>query len=221
MRVAPGSSEPIIGTWRCTSVKALIGELGTGEPERTRIIAIDGRSASGKTTLAVRLSAAIPNSAIIHTDDVAWNYSMFDWSEVLAGNIITPARAGRPVRYQPPGWAPSGRSGALELPGKLDCLIIEGVGIGRRALGPSIDVLIWVQSDFQLAHERGLARDIATATDRDAAECQEFWDHWMDAEIPFLEKERPWSRADLLVAGTGGPHGPTGDALAVCFNSRR
>lgn len=192
-----------------------MGELPTVDTGRTRIIAIDGRSAGGKTTLAVRLNAAIPDSAIIHTDDVAWSYSMFDWSEVLADNIIAPARAGRPVRYQPPGWAPAGRSGAIELPARLASVIIEGVGIGRRGLGPMIDVLIWVQSDFRTAHERGLARDIAAATDRDAEECREFWDHWMEAEIPFLERERPWSRAHVIVAGTGGPHEPDSTALAV------
>lgn len=65
--------------------------------------------------------------------------------------------------------------------------VIAGSNAARSARR-STYLLIWVQSDFQLAHERGLARDIATATSRDAAECQEFWDHWMDAEIPFLER---------------------------------
>lgn len=215
MKVAPGSSEPTIDHWRSTTVEALVGELPTAEPGRTRIIAVDGHSASGKTTLAVRLNAAIAGSALVHTDDVAWNYSILDWSEAMAGNIIVPARAGRAVNYQPPGWAPNGRSGAIELPAGLDTLIIEGVGIGRRSLSHLIDVLIWVQSDWETAHERGLARDIATITDRNADECQDFWDLWMAEEIPFLEEEIPWSRAHVIVAGTGGMHGPDGTALAV------
>jgi hypothetical protein len=180
---------------------ALVAQLPTTGLARTRVIAVDGRSAGGKTTLAEQLRTRIPNSAIVHTDDIAWNYSMFDWAGALVDNIIQPVRNGEPVGYQPPGWASHGRHGAIELPARLDTLIVEGVGAGRQGLAPVIDVLIWVQSDYPTAQERGIARDIAIGANGDPGECRQFWDWWMAAELPFLEEEKPWSRADMTVAG--------------------
>jgi hypothetical protein len=40
--------------------------------------AVDGRSSSGKTTLAARVQAAVAGSAVVHTDDIAWWHSRFD-----------------------------------------------------------------------------------------------------------------------------------------------
>lgn len=39
---------------------------------RTPMVAVDGRSASGKTTPARQLAATIPGARVVHTDDVAW-----------------------------------------------------------------------------------------------------------------------------------------------------
>ena len=39
--------------------------------------AVDGRSSSGKSTLAARLQDAIAASAVVHTDDIAWWHSRF------------------------------------------------------------------------------------------------------------------------------------------------
>jgi hypothetical protein len=213
--VAPGSSESIVSAWRCVPLADVVAQLRTTDPGRTGIIAIDGRSAGGKTTLAETLHTAMPNSAVVHTDDVAWNYSMFDWADALADNVIAPVRSGEPVHYRPPGWAANGRLGTLDLPGRLDTLIVEGVGAGRRALAGVIDILIWVQSDFVAAQERGLARDIASGVNGGPDETRKFWDWWMAAELPFLEREEPWWRADLTVAGSGAKTCPGRDQIAI------
>lgn len=202
VKAAPESTEPIIHRWRCVELDALVGQLPTPNDGTTRVIAVDGRSAGGKTTLAERLHTAIADSVVVHTDDVAWNYSMFDWTQELVDHIIEPVRDGDPVCYQPPGWAANERPGAIELPARLDTLIVEGVGAGRRELMPMVDVLIWVQSDFHVAQQRGLVRDIASGVNGDPDQCRQFWDWWMKSELPFLEEQQPWSRADVIVAGT-------------------
>lgn len=207
MRLAPESAEPIIGNWRCIELDVLVGQLPAVDAARPRIILVDGRSAGGKTTFAAQLRTGISGAAVVHTDDVAWNYSMFDWADALVDHIILPARDGEPIDYRPPGWAPNGRHGAIELPAHLDTLIVEGVGAGRRQIARLADVLIWIQSDFPMARERGLVRDIAIGTNGSPDECRRFWDWWMAAELPFLERETPWSRADLIVAGS---------AIAAC-----
>ena len=39
---------------------------------------------------------------------------------------------------------------------------------------------------------------------------------WMAAELPFIADQRPWKRADVIVAGTTGTvQSPTGE-IAVC-----
>jgi hypothetical protein len=55
------------------------------------VIAIDGRGGADKTTLAERLRKVVPNSAIIHTDDIAWNHAYFGWGRARREHPATPA----------------------------------------------------------------------------------------------------------------------------------
>jgi hypothetical protein len=59
-----------------------------------------------------------------------------------------------------------------------------------------------VQSDFAEAERRGIARDIEQGGNGDRAETVAFWHEWMEHELRFLERQQPWRRADLIVAGT-------------------
>ncbi|MFC4587706.1 hypothetical protein [Sphaerisporangium corydalis] len=67
MRLHPG--EPEATGWRPMSVPGAVRHLLAASPGvtgRPRVIAIDGRGGAGKTTLAGRLRAAVPGSAIVH-----------------------------------------------------------------------------------------------------------------------------------------------------------
>jgi hypothetical protein len=202
MRVGP--DEPVAGPWRverldafAESVVAAAGDIA-GRP---RIVAVDGRSGGGKTYLAGRLAGALPGSAVVHTDDVAWWHSRFGWADLMADGILAPLRAGKDVHYQPPGWRPHGRDGWLDVPAASPTVLVEGVGAARRELGPLIDVAVWVQSDYALTRRRGLERDLADkGIDMPAA--VEEWDAWEVEELPFHSADRPWERAAFIVAGT-------------------
>jgi len=137
------------------------------------VIAVDGRSASGKSTLAAVLSSAVPGSVVVRTDDVAWHHSFFDWADLLRDGVLIPARAGREVRFRPPAWAQRDRKGAIQVPQGCPLVIVEGAGAARKELMPLIDMVGWVQSDIERAEERGVARD---GGDAGAAA---FWDEWM------------------------------------------
>ena len=135
LQLAPG--EPEAGPWRAellTTVAADLRQLGRdgGADRRPVIVAVDGRSSSGKTTLAGRLADVIPGSAVVHTDDIAWWHSRFGWADLLIGGILIPAHAGRPVTFRPPRWDERQRQGAIEVPAGCPMLIIEGVGAARR-----------------------------------------------------------------------------------------
>ncbi len=92
---------------------------------------MDGRSASGKSTLAERLHAAVPASAVVHTDDVAWYESFFGWDELLVAGVLEPLHRGRAACYRPPAWVRRGRSGALEISAGRALVVVEGVGAAR------------------------------------------------------------------------------------------
>ena len=172
------------------------------------MIAVDGRSGAGKTTLAQRLAAARPGAAIVHTDDIAWFLARFDWVEEMRAGVLEPFRRGEPVAYRPPPWDERGRPGAVEVPAACELLVLEGVGAARAELADLVDVAIWVQSDRAVARERGIERDGGDVPG---------WDEWQAEEVPFLERDRPWERADVVVAGTGvGPRG----ALLVAESER-
>ncbi|WP_309572281.1 hypothetical protein [Deinococcus sp.] len=86
------------------------GVASTGK--RPGVVAIDGRGASGKSTLAAALSRVVPGAALVHTDDVAWHHVFFDWADLLCDGVLIPAHAGLDVQYRPPTWEARGREGA-------------------------------------------------------------------------------------------------------------
>ena len=127
------AEEPAAGPWhaeRLTAVVADMMRLGheRGTDRRPVVVAIDGRSSGGKTTLAGRLQGVVAGSAIVHTDDIAWWYSRFGWAELLIDGVLIPARSGKRVSYRPPTWDERQRPGAIEVPPGCPLLIIEGVG---------------------------------------------------------------------------------------------
>ena len=213
MRLGPG--EPPAGPWRVLPIEDLVRLVYDAERkpyDRPWIVAVDGRGAGGKSTLAGVLHHAVPASAVVHTDDVAWHHSFFDWSDLLIENILKPLRNGKAVNYQPPGWIAKGRPGAIEIPADLDLVVVEGVGASRTEVTPWIDRSIWVQSDFDEAERRGIVRDGGTE------EVVRFWHEWMAEEVVFLERQRPWERAAVIVNGT--PQQPYDGSTQIVISTR-
>jgi uridine kinase len=194
--VRTGPGEPVAGPWRVRRLDDLASSFAG-----KRVLAVDGRGGSGKSTLAGRLAARLPGSVVVHTDDVAWNHSRFGWDDLMICGILTPFRAGREVAYQPPAWAPNGRTGEIAVPAETATLIIEGVGASRRDFAGLLDVAIWVQSDYDEARRRGIARDMAR-DGHDQQTALRLWWEWEEEEVPFLVADRPWDRADIIVAAS-------------------
>ena len=201
LRLTP--EEPEAGPWRAELVSEVASTVmrrgrERGADDRPVVLAVDGRSSSGKTTLAARLREAVAGSVVVHTDDIAWSHSRFGWADLLVDGILVPARAGRAVAFRPPAWETRQRPGAIEVPTGCSLLIIEGVGAARRESTHLTDAAIWVQADESETERRNLARvgqpgGSATAADYRA---------WMAEEVPFLADQRPWERVDLVVCGT-------------------
>ena len=118
------------------------------------MLAVDGRSSDGKTTLAGRLAAAVPGAVVVHTDDVAWWHAALDRVELLVDGVLAPVRRGAAVSYRPPNWDERGRPSAIEVPVGASLVVIEGVGAGRRELTGLVDGVVWVQSPGRYARCR-------------------------------------------------------------------
>ncbi|HLZ25982.1 MAG TPA: hypothetical protein VKV73_01520 [Chloroflexota bacterium] len=211
MPIAPHEDEPLAGPWRVAPLSELVRLLFIADGRtvgRPRIVAVDGRSASGKTTLGERLRTAVTDAEVVHTDDIAWSHSRFGWDDLLIGGVLEPLHRGQAVHYQPPAWASRGRSGQIDVSANASLVIIEGVGAARREVTHLLDAAVWVQSDSREAERRAARRNGG-----DAAAAAQTRD-WMAEEFPFLAADRPWERATIIVAGTPDiPHDPISEVV--------
>ena len=182
--------------WHIRSYFDVWTDLLERAPQRRPIvIGVDGHSGSGKTTLANGLAAVEPHTAVIHTDDVAWHHSFFDWEGLLIDHLLKPLHQGcLPVSYRPPGWVRKDRPGAITVAADTTAVLVEGVGVARREVRTWLDAVMWVYADDDIGHQRMVARGESTA----------FIDDWMAQENRLLTEHRPWEIADLLVAGELG-----------------
>ncbi|WNV76827.1 hypothetical protein [Geodermatophilus sp. DSM 44513] len=196
MRLHPGEVEA--AGWRVVTLLAAVRHLLDASPGvtgRPRVIAIDGRGGAGKTTLAGRLRSVVPHSAVVRTDDVAWNLACFDWAEVLVDGVLRSVHRGAAVDFRPAAWAAHGRPGSITVPAGVEVVWVEGTGTVRGELAPWWDASVWLQGDLD-AQER-----LLVARDGDSPEQRERVANWLLEELPFLEREQPWARATLVVAG--------------------
>ena len=179
----------------CMSAPNVQSFVGLVEKIRTletpTVVAVDGRSASGKTTFAKRLSSVL-NAPLVHTDDVAWHHSFFDWWPLTLEHILEPFYADRAIDWTPEAWTARGREGSIQVP-QSSTMMLEGVGATRRELIDWVTLPIWVETHPDIAEARGLERDGPDGLD--------FWFEWQAVENPFLEQDRPWDRAKLVVDG--------------------
>ena len=101
------SEEPEGGPWRAEPVAVIVEglvQLGQGRAASGRgvVLAVDGRSSSGKTTLAARLQNTVRGLAVMHTDDIAWWHSRFGWADLLINGVLVPFHRGELVRTSTP-----------------------------------------------------------------------------------------------------------------------
>lgn len=161
------------------------------------IVAINGHSSSGKSSLSQRLAGALPQCSVLQTDDLAWYHGVFTWDELLINDVLPALRRGQPLHYRPPAWIARGRESAITLDGSRQFVIIEGVGASQASIRPQLDVIIWVETPQTIRESRDAAR--LAAGEMSATS----YTNWMAAENAYMAAERPWEHADLIVDGSG------------------
>lgn len=156
----------------------------------TRVVAIDGRSAAGKTRLAAELSADL-GAAMVSLEDLYGGWDGLERGiEVLVSEVLEPLAAGRAVRVPRYDWVARewAEPAALEAP---EVLIVEGVGAGARRAAAYESLLVWLDAPTALRKQRAL--------DRDGETFAPYWDQWAAQEDAMLARERTPERADLVL----------------------
>ena len=181
--------------WRVAPLDDLVQAISVRATARPAVIAVNGHSSSGKTTLAWRLAAALDSSDVLHTDDIAWYQGVFTWDVLLINDVLPVVRSRRRLRYRPPAWEQRERDGAVELAGALDFLIIEGVGASQPSVRGEVDVVIWVETDEPTRSARDAVR-IAAGENTPSGFLR-----WMAEENAYVAEYQPWLDADFLIEG--------------------
>jgi uridine kinase len=192
---------PVVETFGALAARVLGLHPSVGP---ARLVAVDGRAGSGKTSFAERLAGAVRSAsapvAILHTDDLSSHTDLFGWVPTLVSDVLEPLRAGRPGVHSVYNWVTRRADTRAEVP-LVKVLVLEGVGAGRRELTDYLAYTIWVETSLSAAVARGLQRDITEHGQGMRHQLAAFWTEWVRAEAIFLGDQRPWERADLLVDG--------------------
>ena len=180
-------------------VAEVVRLVGASEPRcgTTSLVAVDGPSGAGKTTLAARVAHALA-APTIHMDDLdpGWD-GLVEATERVREWVVEPLLAGRPARFRRWDWAADTYAEWHEAAG--DVIVLEGCGSGALPGGAFASVLVWVDADPAERRARGLARDPGYAA---------FWDRWATQEEGLYAADGTRARADLVLDTTVGLDAP-------------
>jgi uridine kinase len=172
-------------------------ELGRQPPKagRTRVVAVDGRSGAGKTSLAARLRSAL-GAPVVALEDLYGGWDGLERGiDLLVSEVLEPLSGGRAARVPRYNWV----TAAWEAPRVLappEVLIVEGAGAGARRAAAYASLLIWIEEAESVRKKRAL--------DRDGATFAPYWDTWAAQEEAMLARERTPDRADIVLDSTAG-----------------
>lgn len=170
----------------------------TAAPPRlgsTRLVCLEGRAGSGKTTLAESIASGYAGSvAIVHLDDLYEGWSGLPTVGArIRDELLPPLAAGRPARIRRWDWAADRLGSTLAVP-VTEALILEGVGSYARSFDEYVSLLIWLDAPDDVRRKRAL--------DRDGDVFAPYWDQWAAAEVAVHARERTRERVDIVLEWT-------------------
>ena len=177
--------------------------VGLVDKNPTPIILIDGRAASGKSSLAAQLKNVLFKELeqaprLIHMDDLYQGWEGLQLgSFYLNQQILQPLCAGKPAHWQLWDWQ-EGERGRAEEPGNGwrefsggTPLIVEGCGAISRVSSELADFRVWIEAPKEIRHARWL--------ERDGEKFNDFWHIWAAQEDEFYQQEKSQQLADLVI----------------------
>nr|WP_239537358.1 aminodeoxychorismate synthase component I [Arthrobacter roseus] len=167
------------------------------------LIAIDGLSGAGKTTLTVELAVLLRahfSVNVFHLEDIypGWD-GLRPGMERYVSDVLAPLHTGQVAAWRTWDWE-AGDDGPLRYTEPSDVVLLEGVGAACSAARSLLDAVIWIDAAEDLRCRMALARD------GDAY--APFWDRWAEQEEQWLSADDVTADADVVVKGHQGPGTP-------------
>jgi uridine kinase len=172
------------------------------------LVALDGRSAAGKSTLAQQVAARTAALAIDGDDfyrggnDAFWRARspaekvdlVIDWRRQRA--LLTKLRQGEPARWQPYDWeADDGRLGAEVQVGPAAVVLLDGAYSARPELADLFALRALLNVPRPVRRERLLRRE--------GEPYRAEWEaRWAEAEDLYFERLMPPESFDLVLDGS-------------------
>ena len=164
------------------------------EGVQTPILIIDGRSASGKTTLAEAVQNRLFKDGeslprVIHMDDLydGW-HGLQGGHDYLVRQILKPVSQRKRASWQEYDWGLGERSKWREFDGGTP-LIIEGCGSLSQTTVEFAHLSLWLEAEEAVRQQRWV--------DRSGHDHDEWWPVWAAQELEFYARERSAELADL------------------------
>lgn len=159
------------------------------------VVAIDGRSGSGKTTFADALRAELADATVLHLDDLYPGWDGLAATPGLVAGVLRAVREGRPASYRRFDWERSEFAESVPVP-DARYVIVEGAGSSVGPAGEYADVRVWLEAGPAVRKRRALMRDGAAYAPH--------WQRWADQEDAVFRADGTRDRAHLVLR-TDGP----------------
>lgn len=182
-------------------IESWIAEAGRDSPV---VVAVDGHSAAGKSTFALRLAVVVdaalvngddfyrvmpgPQRAMLGPSDGADLY--YDW-ERMRDEALRPLHEGRAARYRPYDRESNSLMNRI-ISVTPQHVVVDGLFVSRPELDSFNDLTVLVVADPEMRLRRQLGRADAT---------QEWLDRWDAAERWYFASIRRPRDFDLVVCG--------------------
>jgi uridine kinase len=138
------------------------------------LLAIDGRSGSGKTTISNKIKEKFNNVKIISLDD----YDLYKGEESVE-------------RFLNKRLIPLSNSKQENM-----IYIVEGVFSLSNLLIKYYDFSVWVECDKDVGYQRGLERDIALNNIDNSKKWEQYW---LPLEQKYIDSQKPHKLADITL----------------------
>lgn len=176
------------------------GHADDAGPTPPFVLALDGRSGSGKTVLSGLVTSELVRRGVgctvVHLDDLYPGWSGLAAAlPRLCAEVLAPLREGRTSRFTSWDWY-ADRPGAVREVPATEVVVVEGVGSGATACGALVDLVVWLEVRTQVRRRRALGRDGETFAAH--------WDGWATQEDAVFAARGGAGRADAVLHEVDG-----------------